>query len=122
MKTMKAKAQPVHLWQYLVQLFCGSNKERRQEMEWILTHCYFANMGGFYLYKGNSLQEAIPLTTTELAKWNFQNLPQLLEEDINDKSKSDVFTKAIAVMQISSLVISVIIRAVRYLAFPSWRC
>jgi hypothetical protein len=116
------------------------------KFDWTLTHIYFANMGGFYLtgedvsdnklksekdWKGNSaqgtnqeqntpqLQEPIGLLTAyhfaEFSK-DFKP-PNLSEEDLTDKSKTDYFTKGIAVLQISQLFLSLIVRRIRQFAY-----
>lgn len=81
---------------------------------WTLTHSYFANMGGFERYKD---LEIMPLTANALVHCcigkDHDPLPtlSLQKEDIEDKSKADGFVKAVAVAQISWLVLSVIVRA-----------
>ncbi len=93
----------------------------RQETKWSLTHCYFANMGGFYLREeaaSPSEAKIHLLTALHFAdSWDSVQIPELSKDDLNDKSKMDYFTKAIAVIQIAQLLLSLIFRAVRHLAF-----
>jgi hypothetical protein len=82
---------------------------------WTLTHCYFANMGGFWYDDG---QSHFPVTADQLAKqWDLIDMPNISEEDIKDKSKTDYFAKAIAILQISQLVVSLIARRIKQLHF-----
>ncbi|KAJ5635065.1 uncharacterized protein N7484_008378 [Penicillium longicatenatum] len=94
---------------------------RRQETKWTLTHCYFANMGGFELLEEASFSSSIKthlLTARHFAdSWEAIEIPKISEDDLNDKSKTDYFTKVIAVIQIAQLVLSLVVRAARHLAF-----
>lgn len=53
----------------LVDWLCDGNEEVRPEPEWSLTHCYFANMGGFYHFGTEELAQ--PLTTGDLVRSKF---------------------------------------------------
>jgi hypothetical protein len=62
---------------------------------WTLTHAYFANMGGFvYNPPGERLLAPgpdHPLTGIQFAKFiHFFDLPSITEDEIKDKSKTDV--------------------------------
>ncbi|KAI0813664.1 hypothetical protein GGR55DRAFT_635422 [Xylaria sp. FL0064] len=86
----------------------------QQEVRWSLTHCYFANMGGFYV-RGNKNHL---LTASDFVKyWPRFKIPDLSEDDLKDKSKTDYFTETIAVFQITQLIVSPILRKVQHLAF-----
>jgi hypothetical protein len=152
-----------------------------REQQWTLTHCYFANMGGFYLRERpnsssetSSYSEAAPssraglplearlpfrvgpppeadssseaglptatdpsseagrsseassssgdiiriVTARHFADfWESIETPELSVEDLKDKSKTDYFTKALALVQIGQLLLSLIVRKTRHLAF-----
>jgi hypothetical protein len=92
-----------------------NNKGRHndaQEPEWTLTHSYFANMGGFFY------EDHFPLTASQYAQEeNLYDVPRVTEEDIKDKGKQDIFAKGLAVLQISQLVLSLIVRKTRHLRF-----
>ncbi|KAL7912217.1 hypothetical protein GGI35DRAFT_444737 [Trichoderma velutinum] len=92
---------------------------------WTLTHSYYANMGGFVIrgpvkpsgeikyhdpYHLNS-KGIVALLEGE----HIDKLPDVTEEEIKDKSKGDLFVKAIAVGQIAWSVIQIIGRAARRL-------
>jgi hypothetical protein len=89
-----------------------NEKESRhyEEAEWTLTHSYYANMGGFY-FKGKDDEVSFPLTAFQYAQepGNFL-LPNIDEDGIQDKSKQNVFLKAVAVLEISQLCLSLIVR------------
>lgn len=83
--------------------------------KWTLTHCFFANMGGFYYNDGES---RFPLTALQIAaEESGFNTPNMQEQDIQDKSKSDWFAKIIAVLQFSQLILSLIVRRLQGLDF-----
>ncbi|TRX91258.1 hypothetical protein FHL15_007863 [Xylaria flabelliformis] len=92
----------------------------QQEVKWTLTHCYFANMGGFYIHEDAGPSSAVKihlLTTSHFIKcWQSIKIPSLSEDDLKDKSKTDYFTKALAVIQIAQLLLSLVARAVQHLA------
>lgn len=96
---------------------------RDEERVWTLTHSYFANMGGFERHRNPNpnFNAIIPVTANTLINCcvgsDHDPLPTLAldENDINDKAKADWFLKSIAVAQISWLILSVIVRAVRKL-------
>ncbi|PMD22287.1 hypothetical protein NA56DRAFT_570893, partial [Hyaloscypha hepaticicola] len=103
----------------------AGSETRESKAKWTLTHSYYANMGGLRL--GNSSGEVIcsgyltiALTTRQfgfLRKTDvIKESPRLSEEEILEKSKTDLFAKGIAVLQISELILSLIARAARHLA------
>ena len=108
----------------------GQN-DKETVMEWTLTHSYYAIMGGFHLYEEKnrdlpaneandnaSTAMILTLTATQLAEnWKHFKLFKIPEAEIKDKSKADFFTKALTSLQILYLVISIIARAIRHLAF-----
>ncbi|KAI1749184.1 hypothetical protein F4782DRAFT_514257 [Xylaria castorea] len=93
----------------------------QHEFKWTLTHCYFANMGGFYIRDDSGSSSSVKnhlLTTSHFLKhWHCIIIPSLSEDDLKDKSKTDYFAKTIAVLQITQLLISLIIRGAQHLAF-----
>lgn len=99
------------------------SKEQRGGQEWTLTHAYYANMGGFRMDKKTAIavwdNGAIILNAYQLAVVVQRNvipaLPKVSLEEIEDRSKSDSFTKGLAIVQIMALAISLIVRAVRQL-------
>jgi hypothetical protein len=85
---------------------------------------FFINMGGVRIrrggedHAGSGFGNSIPLTASQFVQWKDEGwYPMRIFPlaDIKDKSKVDVFTKALTIMQILWLVISVIARAVYHL-------
>ncbi|KAI0861837.1 hypothetical protein F4860DRAFT_159941 [Xylaria cubensis] len=82
---------------------------------WTLTHAYFANMGGL-VYSGKPSDRYQVLTGTTLSvaySWDIGHpLRGLIlgREDIEDKSKADWLLKCLAVLQVTWLVLTVIVR------------
>ncbi|KAJ5620297.1 hypothetical protein N7510_004281 [Penicillium lagena] len=84
--------------------------------EWTLEHSYFANMGGLYYDGGEGV--CFPLTAFQYAqRSDFFELPDMTKEEIMDKGKQDFFAKGLAVLQISQLVLSLIVRRIQRLPF-----
>ncbi|GAM36336.1 hypothetical protein TCE0_018f05346 [Talaromyces pinophilus] len=103
----------------------GEKVDADNKHQWTLTHSYYANMGGFCVESPQSSvdgrkedQPCIALTGRQIARyWKHIDLPLLSERAISDKSKADFFTKAIATVQIASLLLSIIVRTARGLDF-----
>ncbi|KAK3983878.1 hypothetical protein QBC44DRAFT_390445 [Cladorrhinum sp. PSN332] len=104
----------------------GTVEVNERKQRWTITHAYFANMGGFVReappssasYGDTDTEKLIPVLGTHIAQCldRFEPL-STTEDDIKDKSKSDTFAKAIAVLQILQLVLSLIVRHFRGLPF-----
>lgn len=93
----------------------SEDQKPAESPEWTLTHCFFANMGGFYYEHGES---RFPLTASQIAKQpNGFDSPEMQEEDIQDRSKRDWFAKGIAALQFSQLILSLIVRRAHGLEF-----
>ena len=96
---------------------------------WTRVHSQFANMGGFVIRAGVSMEgqsRAVPrsrlyhLTASDIVVLrgddSLEQLPSISEEEINDKSKSDGLVRAIAIVQIAWMALQIIARASRRLA------
>jgi hypothetical protein len=105
-------------------LLCSSREQKAADAEgqpveggakWTFTHCFFANMGGFY-YEGK--YSKFPLTALQMAKdpARFER-PTITEEEIRDRSKQDWFAKVVAALQFLQLALSLIVRTQQGLAF-----
>lgn len=84
---------------------------------WTITHCYFANMGGFRVHYGHSNEpnkQSEPnddpqvsnsvkiITGSHIAHgWTSFTWPQIFEEDLKNKGKTDLFAGFIAILQLS---------------------
>jgi hypothetical protein len=96
--------------------------------KWSLKHSYYVNMGGLRLGRtgGGPICRftakdfpSIALTVRQFTylreKGVIEATPDIKEEEIDDKSKTDYFAKGIAVIQIFGLIVSLITRAFRHL-------
>ncbi len=98
--------------------------EVHSSKKWTLTHCYFANMGGFILKRPRHVSggkiggEAMsyPVTANQLAGSSYTYAP-ILTEEIEDKSKQNWLVKSLAALQILQLILSVIARHILGAAF-----
>ncbi|PYH40044.1 uncharacterized protein BP01DRAFT_412161 [Aspergillus saccharolyticus JOP 1030-1] len=83
-----------------------------EKIKWTITHSYFANMGGIY----NNRKVAVTAAHISQIPEVYNRL-NLTEDMVKDKGKRDYFAKGLAVLQISQLVLSLIVRAYRNLPF-----
>lgn len=95
-------------------------------LEWTLEHSYYAQMGGL-VYQDRACRTRksyIALTARKLGPhfiWSDSNAPHPLEhcvlrkEDIEDKSKANWLVKGFAVLQITWIILSVIVRHINEL-------
>ncbi|TFK31088.1 hypothetical protein BDQ12DRAFT_565058, partial [Crucibulum laeve] len=84
---------------------------------WTKTHAFFIQMGGFMLYEDNSPVRILSITEfEELLQKNEIEFPDILEQEIEDKSKGDMLSKGIVVLQTAWFIIQCIARASQSLA------
>ncbi|TQW11586.1 WD40 repeat 2 [Cordyceps javanica] len=116
------------LWKSLRRRIVGKSKDADEERgkeplkapdhsnKWTMTHCYYANMGGFVYIKGG---KKVRLTADEPAAPPFvqQHRPEIFKEDIQDKSKQDWLAKTWAGFQILQLILSVVTRSIQHVRF-----
>ncbi|KAF7971163.1 hypothetical protein HWV62_21988 [Athelia sp. TMB] len=82
--------------------------------EWTVTHGFFVVMGGFYfLEPGNDPCPLSPEEVEERVKKGSLELPK--KSEINDKSKGDAFSKAVASLQTIWFVMQSIARPIQHL-------
>ncbi|OJA10720.1 hypothetical protein AZE42_04273 [Rhizopogon vesiculosus] len=89
----------------------AGHKFRDDYAAWTVMHGFFACMGGFLLYVNG--EPRAPLEPNEL--WDFVrngsvDMPTIAEEDIEDRSKGDILSKGIAILQLVWFVISLAAR------------
>jgi len=78
---------------------------------WTLTHGFFAWMGGFLLYEND--KPVVTLTTDELIALidgNYVDMPIIAEEEIEDRSKEDVLSKGITLLQLVWFIVQLAAR------------
>ncbi|KAG1730955.1 uncharacterized protein EDB91DRAFT_1155747 [Suillus paluster] len=84
--------------------------------KWTITHGFFAWMGGFILYIDD--EPRVTLTPDDLLRFVREgsvDMPDITEADIEDRSKGDVLSKGIAVLQLVWFVIQLVARHVQNL-------
>jgi len=68
-------------------------------------------MGGFLLYNNNKpIATLTPDELIDLIRTNSVDMPTIAEEDINDRSKGDVLSKGIAILQLAWFIIQLAAR------------
>ncbi|TFK32421.1 hypothetical protein BDQ12DRAFT_773343, partial [Crucibulum laeve] len=101
----------------LVQILLITGSPRHSDRGWTQTHGFFIQMGGFMLYEGNSPVHILSVTELEdLVRKNEIEFPDIPEQEIQDKSKGDMLSKGIVVLQTSWFIIQCIARASQKLA------
>jgi hypothetical protein len=93
-----------------------ANVQLLANLEWTLTHGFFAYMGGFMLYVDK--EPVAALTPNELRKFIEEesvDMPFITKEDIEDRSRADVLSKGIALLQLVWFILQLIARLVQRL-------
>jgi hypothetical protein len=101
----------------------GPAKERHPPQDWTLTHSYFVNMGGLVYLDPLPTLRYTTLTGVKLRGDNYFRLFHndtfhplkglvLDRKDIEDQSKADVLLRALAVLQITWIILTVLVRGV----------
>ncbi|KIK42237.1 hypothetical protein CY34DRAFT_805141 [Suillus luteus UH-Slu-Lm8-n1] len=87
------------------------NSSRSSSAEWTLTHGFFACMGGFVLYiDGEPRATLNPDELIRFVREGSVKIPVITEADIEDRSKGDVISKGVAILQLVWFVIQLIAR------------
>ncbi|KAG1880168.1 hypothetical protein F4604DRAFT_1750824 [Suillus subluteus] len=87
------------------------NSSRSSRTRWTLTHGFFARMGGFVLYVDG--EPWATLTPNELLRFvrdGSVEIPVITKADIEDRSKGDVLSKCVAILQLVWFVVQLIAR------------
>ncbi|KAG2120185.1 hypothetical protein BD769DRAFT_1361868 [Suillus cothurnatus] len=78
---------------------------------WTLTHGFFAWMGGFILYvDGKPRATLTPDELLQFVREGSVEMPVITEADIEDRSKGDVLSKSVAILQLVWFIIQLIAR------------
>ncbi|KAG1848935.1 hypothetical protein DFJ58DRAFT_662682 [Suillus subalutaceus] len=91
-------------------------KDFDDAFEWTVTHGFFAWMGGFMLYFEDKPRAT--LTPEELERFVHEGsveIPIIAEADIEDRSKGDILSKGIAILQLAWFVLHFVTRYVQNL-------
>ncbi|KAG2070559.1 hypothetical protein BDR04DRAFT_1054001, partial [Suillus decipiens] len=83
---------------------------------WTVTHGFFAYMGGFVLYIDNKPQAVLtPAELLQVVCDKSVEMPNVTEADIEDRSKGDLLSKCVAILQLLWFVIQIIARYAQHL-------
>ncbi|KAG0695634.1 hypothetical protein DFH29DRAFT_1083282 [Suillus ampliporus] len=83
---------------------------------WTVTHGFFAWMGGFMLYVNNKPRATLtPGELLHFVREGSVDMPDITEADVEDRSKGDGLSKAIAIIQLLWFVLQLITRYVQNL-------
>ncbi|KAG1848942.1 hypothetical protein DFJ58DRAFT_704881 [Suillus subalutaceus] len=85
-------------------------------LEWTAAHGFFAWMGGFMLYCDD--EPRATLTPKELMDYirdGCVDIPDIVEADIEGRSKGDALSKGIAVLQLGWFVLQLVARYIQHL-------
>ncbi|KAG0694497.1 hypothetical protein DFH29DRAFT_992211 [Suillus ampliporus] len=83
---------------------------------WTVSHGFFAWMGGFILYvNGKPRATLTPYELLEFVRQGHVDMPAITEVEIEDKSKGDVLSKSIAILQLAWFIIQFVARYVQNL-------
>ncbi|BCS03147.1 uncharacterized protein AKAW2_70025A [Aspergillus luchuensis] len=88
---------------------------------WTLTHAFYADMGGF-LIDGPGTDRPFPVNAKQLRfliEKGYVDYPMIGEDDINDRNKSDAFSRVIAVCQALWLLVNCAMRVAQGLALTT---
>ncbi|KAG6915430.1 hypothetical protein DXG01_011491 [Tephrocybe rancida] len=81
---------------------------------WTQTHGFFAIMGGFQIYESEGPSRGITITR-DLQPYVVEKQITISKEEIKDRSKGDILSKAIILLQISWFILQVLARAIQHL-------
>ncbi|PPQ91192.1 hypothetical protein CVT25_001209 [Psilocybe cyanescens] len=98
--------------------FLASNQFRFRWVErgWTATHGHFLQMGGFMLYEGDERRGTLSYERFKflLASGRI-SFPKTTQEDIEDRSKSDVLSKLLVIGQTGWFILQCIVRGIQKL-------
>jgi hypothetical protein len=89
------------------------------ERGWTLAHGFFVIMGGFELYDSDGERPLYPLdleSIEKLVQSGAIDFPKIQEKEIEDRSKGDIISKGLAVIQTGWFIAQCIARGAEHLA------
>ncbi|KAG1814712.1 uncharacterized protein BJ212DRAFT_1432092 [Suillus subaureus] len=102
------------IWQKLVVMLLGGSRSLSDG--WTETHGFFAWMGGFMLYvDGGPRGILTPDELLQFVRDGCVEMPAITEADIKDRSKGDMLSKWVAILQLVWFVIQLIARYIQNL-------
>jgi len=88
-------------------------KEHKRD-GWTITHGFFATMGGFMEYEGNSpIRVLLPEQLGSYSLTGNGDFPRISKAEIEDKSKGDAISKGVVILQTGWFVTQCIARGVQ---------
>lgn len=87
---------------------------KQESNKWTLKHCFYGNMGGFIVER-DSMKVVLAPEGFLMAMEKMPE-PPLKRDEIDDKSKTDSFAMALAVFQITWLIVSLFTRLAQRIA------
>ncbi|KAJ3570429.1 hypothetical protein NP233_g4405 [Leucocoprinus birnbaumii] len=101
-------------FKYLMDWFRGPDKGAAPDRSWGLTHGFLLEMHGLRRFR---IGQPFTLTSSDLIRYTggLSNPIYISEDEINDKSKGDFFTKLIVVIQTTWFIVQCIARWVQRL-------
>ncbi|KAF9472931.1 hypothetical protein BDN70DRAFT_967427, partial [Pholiota conissans] len=113
-------------WALKQRLFCdspslrSSSKSSMNRPQWTITHGFFLQMGGFMLSEDGRLKHILidgsrrrtpnKLQLLYNIKEGIINPPRITEEDIQDRSKGDIISKTIIILQTTWFIVQCLAR------------
>ncbi|KAG1864459.1 hypothetical protein C8R48DRAFT_772980 [Suillus tomentosus] len=94
-----------------------SNSNGSSSAGWTETHGFFAGMGGFLLYvDGKPWATLTPDELLHFVRDGFVEMPVITKADIEDRSKGDVLSRCITILQLGWFLIQIIARYAQHLS------
>ncbi|KAF9444790.1 hypothetical protein P691DRAFT_834470 [Macrolepiota fuliginosa MF-IS2] len=99
-----------NIWTWMKEWIHGADEDA-QSRGWTLTHGFFLQMGGFVLqHRGKPVSALTFKKLLALIEAGEVNVPTITEKEILDKSKGDLLTKLIVVLQTTWFVVQCLAR------------
>ncbi|KAG1727386.1 uncharacterized protein EDB91DRAFT_1350333 [Suillus paluster] len=90
--------------------------EQSKNYEWTETHSFFALMGGFMLYvDGEPYHILLPNQLLRLIRAGSIDFPTLTAKEIRDRSKGNMISKGLVILQVSWFIMQLISHAIYHL-------
>ncbi|KAG2143003.1 hypothetical protein DEU56DRAFT_884522 [Suillus clintonianus] len=94
-------------------LFEAYISDQSEDYAWTQTHSFFVLMGGFMLYmNGKPYRTLLPNEVLELIRDDCIDAPILTAKEIGDRSKGNVISKGLIILQVAWFILQLISRAI----------
>ncbi|KAG2116850.1 hypothetical protein DEU56DRAFT_895759 [Suillus clintonianus] len=92
------------------------SQEQSENYAWTQTHSFFVLMGGFMLYvKGKPYRTLLPDEVLKLMRNGCIDAPTLTAKQICDRSKGNVISKGLIILQVAWFILQLMSRAIYHL-------